>query len=163
MGMSKIIMAMETLELKDDGDRPLATGMATCVGKEFVLFSEPLKLDGKVEAYLNKVVDKMMACLNECTGKSLKRFKEQEKSEWLRVDPSQITLLVQMMDWVAAVEDSFNKNNTKEAYERSKQSLYDFIILVQGDLSRPLRTKIMCMITMETHNRDITQKLVDQK
>lgn len=105
----------------------------------------------------------MMSCLNECTNESLKRFKQQEKNEWLKVDPSQITLLVQMIDWVMSVEESFLNNKTKEAYERSKQGLFDFIILVQGEMTRPLRTKVMCMITMETHNRDITQQLVDNK
>ena len=34
--MPKIFQAIETLFLKEDGDRPIATGMETCVGKETV-------------------------------------------------------------------------------------------------------------------------------
>jgi dynein heavy chain len=32
--------------------------------------------------------------------------------------------------------------------------------MVQGDLDRPLRQKIMCMITLDTHSRDIMDKLI---
>lgn len=34
------------------GDRPTAKTMNTCVGKEKVDFTKPLKLEGKVEVYL---------------------------------------------------------------------------------------------------------------
>lgn len=61
--MPKIFQAIETLKLKDDGDRPLALGMETCVGKEFVEFPKPLKLLGKVENYLADVIDKMRESL----------------------------------------------------------------------------------------------------
>jgi len=38
------------------GDRPTAKTMVTCVGKETVDFTKPLKLDGKVEIYLQEVI-----------------------------------------------------------------------------------------------------------
>jgi dynein heavy chain len=40
------------------------------------------------------------------------------------------------------------------------QSLTDLIKMVQGDLDKPLRQKIMCMITMDAHSRDIIDKLI---
>lgn len=33
-------------------------------------------------------------------------------------------------------------------------------MMVQGDLTKPVRTKIMCMITMDAHSRDIIDELV---
>jgi dynein heavy chain len=38
--MPKIISAMETLELIDEGVRPFAKGMHACVGTEYVEFTE---------------------------------------------------------------------------------------------------------------------------
>ena len=35
--------------------------------------------------------------------------------------------------------------------------------MVQGDLDRPLRQKIMCLITTDAHSRDIIDKLVVEK
>lgn len=48
----------------------------------------------------------------------------------------------------------------KKALTDQIQSLTDLIKMVQGDLDRPVRQKIMCMITMDAHSRDIIDKLV---
>jgi dynein heavy chain len=32
--------------------------------------------------------------------------------------------------------------------------------MVQGDLEKPVRQKIMCLITMDAHSRDIIDKMV---
>ena len=69
--MPKIFQAIETLKLKEDGDRPLALGMDTCVGKEFVEFPKSLKLIGKVENYLADVIDKMRESLKIIGNQSL--------------------------------------------------------------------------------------------
>lgn len=39
----------------------------------------------------------------------------------------------------------------------------DLILMVQGDLTKGMRQKIMCMITMDAHSRDIILKLHDEK
>lgn len=69
--MPKIFQAIETLFLKEDGDRPIATGMETCVGKETVQFPKPLKLVGKVENYLMDVIDCMKSSLNIIASNSV--------------------------------------------------------------------------------------------
>jgi len=33
--------------------------------------------------------------------------------------------------------------------------------MVQGDLDGPVRTKIMCLITMDAHSRDIIRDLIN--
>jgi dynein heavy chain len=48
----------------------------------------------------------------------------------------------------------------KNLAKKSKQELTGLIKMVQGDLDRPLRQKIMCMITLDTHSRDIMDKLI---
>ena len=35
--------------------------------------------------------------------------------------------------------------------------------MVQGDLDKAVRQKIMCMITMDAHSRDIIDKLIVEK
>lgn len=40
--------------------------------------------------------------------------------------------------------------------------LTDLIKMVQGELTAGMRQKIMCMITMDAHSRDIIEKLRDQ-
>ena len=40
------------------------------------------------------------------------------------------------------------------------EELVGLIKMVQGDLDKPLRQKIMCMITLDTHSRDIMDQLI---
>jgi hypothetical protein len=113
--MPKIFQAIETLFLKDDGDRPIATGMETCVGKEVVQFPKPLKLNGKVENYLMDVIDCMKSSLNIIASKSVVAQHSMPKADWLKGDPSQITLLINMCNWSRNVEGAFStlKQNPK--------------------------------------------------
>lgn len=43
-----------------------------------------------------------------------------------------------------------------------KEKLTELIKLVQGDCKRDLRTKLMCLITIDTHNRDTIEKLIKE-
>ena len=122
--MPKIFQAIKTLSLKEgSGDqRPSAIGMETCVGKEYVDFSEPLQLMGKVERYLQDVVKRMQESLHKITEKSLKTLLGGiERKEWIVMDPTQVTLTINLIKWVINVEKAFdmlksNKSSISEAY-----------------------------------------------
>ena len=73
--MPKIFQAIERLNLKADGDRPLALEMQSCVGVETVEFTKALKLVGKVENYLSDVIDTMRTTLNNVAEKSVSSFR----------------------------------------------------------------------------------------
>jgi dynein heavy chain, axonemal len=142
--MPKIFQAIETLYLKEDGDRPTATGMETCVGKEVVQFPNPLKLVGKVENYLMDVIDCMKSSLNIIASKSVVNQHTMKKNDWLKQDPAQITLLVNMTNWSRNVEAAFAslKTNPKAmqgAFDDQVNGLSELIKLVQGDLEKPMR------------------------
>jgi hypothetical protein len=54
------------LVLKNEGgkgERPTAMTMITCVGSEKVDFTKPLKLEGKVEIYLQEIIKTMIDTL----------------------------------------------------------------------------------------------------
>lgn len=50
----------------------------------------------------------------------------------------------------------------KNYLDISIKKLTELIKLVQGDLSKPLRRKVMCLITIDTHNRDTVEKLIKE-
>jgi dynein heavy chain, axonemal len=106
--MSKIFQAIENLELKDSGDvRPIAVGMHTNVGIEYVQFSSPLKLIGKVENYMQEVINSMKSSLRDVAAESLIKLAKHGKEEWLGMDPAQTTLLINMLNWTKDVESAF--------------------------------------------------------
>jgi dynein heavy chain len=73
-----------------------------------------------------------------------------------------------MCNWSRNVEGAFNqlKSNPKamqKALDDQIAGLSDLIKMVQGDLDKPMRQKIMCLITIDAHSRDIIEKLVVEK
>jgi len=74
--MPKVISAMDTIELKESDVRPYALGMHACVGKEYVKFTTDLALMGKVEVYLQDIIDVMRSSLKDIAKKSLKKYGE---------------------------------------------------------------------------------------
>jgi len=105
--MPKIFQAIETLKLETGQVSPAAVGMQSCVGIEYVEFSTALKLIGKVEVYLQDVIDIMNKTLRDIAGASLKKFAQYKRTEWLKLDCSQCTLLVSLSNWVIDVERGF--------------------------------------------------------
>jgi dynein heavy chain len=141
---------------------PAAVGMQSCVGIEYVPFSTALKLIGKVEVYLQDVIDTMCSTLKDIAGKSLKKFAQFPRTEWLRLDCSQCTLLVGLANWVINVEAGFAKNSLPEAKEMTIGMLNDLIKCVQDStMPKDVRMKVMCLITMDAHSRDIIGDLIE--
>ena len=112
--MPKIFQAIENLELKDEGVRPSAIGMHTNVGSEYVEFTQVLKLLGKVETYMQDVIDTMRTSLKEIAGKSLVKLGQVAKEEWIKGDPAQVTLLINILTWTKDVEIAFGKLDTNK-------------------------------------------------
>ena len=117
----KIFQAINTLYLKGDGDRPIATGFESCVGKEDVEFDAPLKFMGKVENYLADVIDKMRTTLRLIAGKSNTAKESMSRGDWLLLDPSQITLLMSLINWVHNVEQHMKSNSLDKFSWRTKK------------------------------------------
>jgi len=82
---------------------------------------------------------------------------------------AQVTLLLSNLFWVVDVENAMDKikgkqmNAMDDNAKLCQKQLEDLIKLVQGKLDKPARTKIMCMITLDTHCRDISIQLFQEK
>lgn len=127
-----------------------------------------MTLVGKVETYLADVIDTMRATLNDITSKSVVAQKTNDRNTWLKMDPAQVTLVVNMITWCETVEAHFhklkgNQNAMKECLDHQIEMLTALIKIVQGKIDSPFRQKVMCLITMDTHSRDIIDKLYVEK
>lgn len=71
--------------------------------------SKPLKLVGKVEIYLQDMIDAMVTTLRDVADGSFKAINQLERKKWLERDPAQITLLVNNIIWSARVEKCFRQ------------------------------------------------------
>ena len=105
----------------------------------------------------------MRSTLKSITDKSQRNQHTMERGEWLLRDPAQITLLVCLMDWVERVEEAMSSNSLKPALEKQKTMLLSLIDVVRGKIEKDVRTKVMTMITLDTHSRDIIEKLINER
>jgi len=164
-----------TLEFPDGpSSRPVATGMAACVGKEYVPFPEPLPLLGKVEVYLDKCIEWFRKALRYFAKQDMIAYGDRgccgcgvKRGEWLVASQAaQCALLVQLVEWVKLVEDAFvefqagDAEAVKQAWDKQHQLLLKLIELTMTSLDKPTRQKVMCAITLDAHNRDVQEKLV---
>jgi len=96
----------------------------------------------------------MRDSIRDIAADSLKRFQKKEKKDWLEDDPAQVSLLVNLVNWVSNVEKAFAESAMSKCYDLQVVLLTELIKMVQGELTKGMRQKIMCMITMDAHSRD---------
>ena len=171
--ISKIIIAMEKLEMQDNDDksnpnrRPTATEMITRTGVEKIPFETPFALMGKVEVYLVDILKNMQSTIKSIVKKSISEVEQKQQREWIESTPSQACLLTDLMKFVTAVEKAINnisKNSDalKQALEAQTKSLSYLIELILEDLTEETMAKVMVLIKSETHSRDVIDKLIQE-
>ena len=158
-------------------NRPIATHFVSGVGEEICVFEPAVALEGKVESYMQIVLDAQKKSIFETVKRSLRRYEIMHRPEWLltkdesnqSIDPAQTTLLVLAINYVKEVENSLrmvSEGNNKALLgygEKQINQLNDLIRLTQTNLSKGDRTRIMVSITMDAHGRDIVQKMIRSK
>ena len=168
--MNKIVQAGDKLEMEEiENQRPKIISLTSSVGIEKIKFvNEGIQLKGKVENYLQDVLNIVHETIHEKAKKSMELFKKMDRKEWIDQNFAQLNLLINSVYWVKEVEQKFldlqdgNLDALKTFLDLSKGKLTKLIEYVQGDLSKALRKKLMCLITIDTHNRDVVEKLIKE-
>lgn len=168
--LSKVFQAIDRLKLDNNdpppGVRPKGLAMISCVGTETVDFKAPLPLNGKVEEYMNDIIAKMRNELRQITEASVKDYPTKPRHEWLFDWPSQIILVVNQIFWCQEVEEAFRKLKTDPVAMRTYnqfqiKQLTKLIEVTRGDLAKQQRQKVMNMITIDAHSRDMVDGIVE--
>ena len=159
---------------RDGKPSKTATGMHSKEGEEYVALSEDFDCVGAVEDWLNRLVTAMRTTLMDILSKA--KFTadhweiEKPRHKWLFDYPAQLALTASQIIWTEEVNsqfDAFADGNEQAMKEYASKvlatRLEQLIQLVLGDLTHCDRTKIMTLITVDVHNRDVVQKLIDAK
>jgi dynein heavy chain, axonemal len=164
--LSKVFQAIDRLALNDAGGRLAGSGMVSCVGVETCDWSSPLPLEGKVEEYMNAIINKMRSELKKVLNDSVKAYPSKPRTKWQFDWPSQVILVVNQIYWCHEVEEAFLKMKTdKDAMRKYNnvqvQQLTDLIQVTRTDLKKADRQKVMNMITIDAHSRDMIEQIVE--
>ncbi|KAG2769665.1 Dynein alpha chain, flagellar outer arm [Phytophthora cactorum] len=173
---SKIYLATKTLTLVDrgPGERPVATSFVAGVGHEIVDFFEPPVLEGEAEIYLETIMRAMRLTLFKHIERSLVAYTEMPRVDWINfkddtnkpMDAAQIILLAAGVHYVQEVERSFrsiqggDKDALRNYNKMQEKQLEDLIKLTQSNISFAERQRVMVLITMDAHGRDIVANMI---
>ena len=165
----------ELVFVKDEAGVPntkLANEMVA-KDKERLMLSEPFHLEGEVERYLNNLTDAMKHTLKlkMLDGYTTAGNWEVDKPrhEWLFYYPAQVVVTTTQTYWTEETETALEdlSGGQEDAVKRYLQlcevRLQELIKLVLGKLNKGDRVKIITIITLDVHARDVIQRLIDEK
>merc|ERR1711871_46007 len=140
---------------------------------ERIPMPEKFHMIGAVEDWLNKLTvamqETLMSQLNDALETAVNWEVDKPRHLWLFDWPAQIVLTGTSICWTEETQASLEEfeggqeDAVKKYRDKCNGCLDHLIQLVLGKLSKPDRTKIISLITIDVHARDVVQKLVDAK
>ncbi|GAB9467560.1 hypothetical protein Gpo141_00004900 [Globisporangium polare] len=153
-------------------EKYLAIAMVSKEG-EVVRFMDSHLIHGPVENWFNDLVSVMQDTLRqrifEAVESSALWGLDAARHTWVFDYPAQVALLASQVVWTEEVEAALEEleNGTEDAVKKywdvSSVRLEELIKLVQGELKALDRQKIITLITVDVHARDVVQSLITKK
>lgn len=178
--LSGLFDGLKELQISEDPSNklgnPKATGMIATDGEK-VQFKTPFEPKEAVENWLVdlelKTRETLQTILEECKTTSEEYFNSpeidnKERMDWIFKFPAQIALLTVQITWTDDVHKSFDdmeggmSSAMKECYEGIKKRIDLLIEKVRGKLSNEDRKKIISIITIDVHSRDVVERLLQK-
>jgi dynein heavy chain, axonemal len=140
---------------------------------EYVSFGDHFEFVGAVENYLCDLETKMMKTLRniaeQARGTAENWDLENKRHYWLEDYCAQISLLITQIIWTEEVNRAFEELESggelamKNYLQEIKNRIGFLIARIREDLSSELRDKIITIITIDVHERDVVSSFVDKK
>lgn len=140
---------------------------------EKVPLHEHFTMEGEVEAYLNRLTESMRKSLKLILSDAIEKAANWDidtpRHDWLFNYPAQICIAGCQIYWTDETQLALEEyeGGREDAVKRNLQvcnnRLSSLIQLVLGELSVADRTKIISIITMDVHSRDVVDRLISQK
>ncbi|XP_076145705.1 dynein axonemal heavy chain 2 [Alosa pseudoharengus] len=144
-----------------------AMGMFSADG-EYVEFTHPVLLEGPVEAWLCDVERTMRWSLKDslknCRMALIKNTGKRDR--WVKDWPGQMVITASQIQWTTDVTKSLltskergDKSALKSMKKKQVSMLNRYSEAIRGNLSNIMRLKIVALVTVEVHARDVIDKL----
>jgi len=137
--------------------------------KEYVQMDGECSCDGPVEVWMQNVVDCMRLALQKEFRDSLVGYDEKPRAKWLFDQSAQNTVMVTRVFYTQEMNEAFeqleegNDNALKDFVQKQMNFLLDLIGLINGELSKNDRKKIVTLCTIDVHARDVVNRMIDEK
>uniref|UniRef100_A0A671XQT1 Dynein axonemal heavy chain 2 n=1 Tax=Sparus aurata TaxID=8175 RepID=A0A671XQT1_SPAAU len=165
--LKKCFDNIKSLRIEEVGTTPIALGMFSADG-EYIDFNEQVMLDRPVEVWLCDVEENMRATLKTQLKNCLTALKKTsgQRDKWVKAWPGQILITASQIQWTSDVTQSLNtskeraESSLKSMKKKQISTLQCYSEIIHGKLSKVLRLKLIALVTVEVHARDVIEKLV---
>eukprot|EP00794_Sanderia_malayensis_P010712 gene10712-11859_t len=145
-----------------------AIGMYSADG-ELVEFSVSVPLEGPVEAWLCDIERRMRWTLKELLKQCRAALKKAgtKRDKWLKEWAGQLLITSDQIQWTAdctkalsATKDKQDKKPLKVLRKKQVSMLGKMSDIIRGNLTKLQRLKLVALVTIQVHERDVIDKLV---
>ncbi|XP_077169770.1 dynein axonemal heavy chain 2 isoform X1 [Paroedura picta] len=147
--------------------RSEALGMFSLDG-EYIDFTHPVLLEGPVEEWLCDVERAMRWTLREVLRNCRLALKKMltKRDKWVKEWPGQMVITASQIQWTADVSKCLttcrergDKKYLKAMKKKQVSILNKYSEAIRGNLTKIMRLKIVALVTVEVHARDVIEKL----
>ncbi|KAL7983007.1 hypothetical protein Chor_013613 [Crotalus horridus] len=148
-------------------NRSEALGMFSLDG-EYVDFTHSVLLEGPVEEWLCDVERAMRWTLREVLRNCRLALKKMltKRDKWVKEWPGQMVITASQIQWTADVskclatcKERGDKKYLKAMKKKQISMLNKYSEAIRGSLTKIMRLKIVALVTVEVHARDVIEKL----
>jgi dynein heavy chain len=142
-----------------------AIGMHSGDG-EYVAFNGPVIVEGPVEMWLLDIESMMIQTLHKLMGGCLSNLKKAKKDKWLKEWAGMLLITAGLIQWTADCTRALqeiekgDKVAMKTLKKKQISALKKFADLVRTPISKVDRKKLISLITIEVHSRDVIEKMI---
>ncbi|XP_059574595.1 dynein axonemal heavy chain 2 isoform X3 [Alligator mississippiensis] len=149
------------------GNRSEAMGMCSLDG-EYVEFSHPVLLEGPVEEWLCDVERTMRWTLRDLLRNCRLALKKMltKRDKWVKEWAGQLVIAASQMQWTADVtkclltcKERGDRKFLKVMKKKQVSLLHRYSEALRGSLPKLLRLKVVALVTVEVHARDVIDRL----
>ncbi|XP_035806180.2 dynein axonemal heavy chain 2 [Amphiprion ocellaris] len=153
----------------EKGNNKAAWGMYSADG-EYVQFVSQVQLGRPVEVWLCDVEKSMCDTLKESLSNCLVHLKRTEgpRDKWVKEWPGQVTITASQIKWTSDVTQALmrckekgDKSSLKSVKRKQVAMLQCYSEMIRNKLTEVLRLKMVALVTVEVHARDVINKLAE--
>ncbi|KAJ3404107.1 Dynein heavy chain 2, axonemal, partial [Chytridiales sp. JEL 0842] len=132
---------------------------------EFVPFYTPVIIEGPVEQWLLDVEANMRVTLRKLLLGTLLALKKTKRDKWIKDWPGQLLITSGLIQWTQDCTKALQevekgeKHALKDLKKKQISGLKKLADLVKSPLSKVERKKLIALITVEVHSRDVIEKM----
>ncbi|XP_018428368.1 PREDICTED: dynein heavy chain 2, axonemal [Nanorana parkeri] len=166
--LKKCFDNIKSLKIQKVGNRYEGMGMFSAEG-EYVDFTHPVLLEGPVEAWLCDIERTMRWTLKELLRNcrlALKKMSS-KRDKWVKEWAGQMLITSSQIQWTTDVTKSLvtakeraDKKFLKIMKKKQVSMLHKYSDAIRGNLTKILRLKLVALVTVEVHARDVIDKML---